>query len=647
MSSSPAIAILLIEDHPSEAQLIRELLEENPQDCYRVTHVDTLSHGLLALSRGHFQVVLLDLNLPDSLGMETLHAIREHHPQLPIVILTNLDDKELALEGVRRGAQDFLVKSVLQLNPSDFLSRSVRYAIERQRTHVQLEESQSGFRHLVEKVVDGMLVVDKAGMVRFCNPAVDEIFGRSALRVGDEFGFLVVTGQTTELDILPPGQTECRVVEMRVAEIQWEGETAYLASLRDITQRKRVEEELRRAKIAAEQANQAKSQFFAMMSHEIRTPMNAIIGMADLMSQESLTEEQSQATRVIIDSGRALLILINDILDLAKIESGEFTTQAELFSPRDLMESVYSIMQVPAERQKGLALSCRVDAKVPMAVQADYRRIRQVMINLVGNAIKFTDQGSIRIVLEMSFADAEPRLLFSVADTGIGIAADKLGAIFGIFAQADDTIYNRYGGTGLGLAISKRLVEIMRGTIWAESTPGEGSVFYFSLPAQVLELGSTGGEACPADPSKDASDRDMNRTFTGIGSETRQRLTGMPVLVVEDDPLNQLVILKMLKKIGVEPELAVNGREALQMTATKPYALVLMDVHMPEMDGISAVRLLREREAESDLPHANVVAMTAFAMEEDKQRCLDAGMDDYLCKPIRHAELINLVLRCF
>ncbi|MBF0339415.1 MAG: response regulator [Magnetococcales bacterium] len=639
-----AIAILLIEDHPAEAQLIRELLEGSLLDSFRVAHADTLRHGLQVLDQECFQLVLLDLNLPDSQGLETLHAVRVAHPRLPIVILTNLDDKALALEGVRCGAQDFLVKTVLQMDPGDFLSRSVQYAIERHRTHVQLEESQSGFRHLVEKVVDGILVVDRTGMVRFCNPAVDEIFGRRALRVGDEFGFLVVTGETTELDIVPVGRMERRVVEMRVAQIQWEGETAYLASLRDITQRKKVEEELRRAKIAAEQANQAKSRFLAMMSHEIRTPMNAIIGMADLISQERLPEDHAQAMTIIKDSGQALLTLINDILDLAKIEAGEVHMQAELFSPQDLLESVYNIMRVPAERQKGLRLACQVMPSVSRAVQADYRRIRQVLINLVGNAIKFTEQGGIRVVVEQDPAFQESRLLFSVVDSGIGIPADKLGAIFGVFVQADASIYSKYGGTGLGLAISKRLVEVMQGTLWAESTPGQGSVFCFSIPAPTLENTPTRDGLEPVQEIAPVSVAlSGSVSFSGVGLE--RRLAGIPVLMVEDDPLNQLVILKMLKKIGCSPDLAANGREALEMIMAKEYALILMDVQMPEMDGLTAVRILRERERETGRTPLKVIAMTAFAMEEDRQSCLDVGMDDFLCKPIRNHDLAEMLFR--
>ncbi|MBF0163741.1 MAG: response regulator [Magnetococcales bacterium] len=641
---SPVHAILLIEDHPAEARLIQELLHEIHATPYRVVVANSLTEGLSALDRTRFDLVLLDLNLPDSQGLETFETIRTAHHRVPIVILTNLDDKAFALEGVRRGAQDYLVKSALQLAPGDFLSRSLEYAIARQHTHVRLEESQANFLHLVECVADGILIVDQRGIVRFLNRAVQELFGKRAPRIGDEFGFVVMNGLTTELDLVPMGQLERRVVEVRVAPIVWEGENCLLASLRDITQRKRVEEELRRAKLSAEQANQAKSRFLAMMSHEIRTPMNAIIGMADLMSMERLTEELSEAMSIIKDSGHALLTLINDILDLAKIESGEMRMEEDEFSPRDLLASVRSIMHVPAERQKGLRLTCEIADSVQEAVKGDYRRIRQVLINLVGNAIKFTDRGGVRIAVAHDINHLGSWLRFSVTDTGIGIPAEKLGEIFGLFVQADHGIYQKYGGTGLGLAISKRLVEIMRGSIWAESSPGEGSIFYFTIPIHAERAPLSRHEEPPLQTFPLPTDT-RSCLPRAAPAERQKGSMNPPVLVVEDDALNQLVILKMLRKLGVTPDLAGNGREALEMIAAKRYGLVLMDVQMPEMDGLTAVKLLRQRERESRGQPLKVMAMTAFAMPEDRQSCLDAGMDDFLSKPVRNSDLAGVLTR--
>ncbi|MBF0416319.1 MAG: response regulator [Magnetococcales bacterium] len=645
MPLAPIHDILLIEDVSAQAELICEQLETGEAGPFRVTLVGTLSAGVEELERHEFDAILLDLNLPDSVGLETLDTLKRRYPRIPIVILTNLDDKTTAIQGLRQGAQDYLIKNALEMDPAEVLSRAIHYAIERNRLQLQLEASQASFRNLVEKNVDGILVVDQLGSVQFANPAVKTIFGRHSLDVGDEFGFPVAHGETTELDIVASEQEERRIVEMRVSDTLWNGKKAYLAALRDITERKREEEELQRAKIAAENANFAKSQFLAMMSHEIRTPMNAIIGMADLIDHKTPPEEHEQALTIIKESGQALLTLINDILDLAKIEAGEVNLQKDAFLLGDLMESVYSIMKTPAERQKGLKLHVAISENVPKIVTSDFRRIRQILINLVGNAVKFTDRGEIRMRVDVDASRGGDYLLFSVIDTGVGIPPDKLDTIFGNFVQADSTIYNKYGGTGLGLSISKRLVEALNGRIWVESVPGEGSSFYFSIPAPATSFAKSvvlGGDAACEPIRNVGSIADISVSDALLSGF----MSNVHVLVAEDDPINQLVILKMFKQLGVQPDLAQNGLEAVQMSGEKMYDLILMDVQMPKMDGFSAVQALREREkALGHEHHATVIAMTAFAMEEDKGRCFASGMDDYLCKPMRGRDLRNMLFR--
>ncbi len=639
--------ILVFEDHPAEADLICEVLETCESASFHVKTADTLQTGLAMLDQEGTDAILLDLNLPDSIGLDTLDHIRTAFPHIPIVILTNLDDKDLALQGLRKGAQDYLLKNVLEPGLTNFLSRALYHAIERNRLKLQLEASQSSFRSLVKKNVDGILVVDGTGRVQFFNPAIKTIFGGHEVNIGDEFGFPVASGETTELDIVPTGRAEKRIVEMRVSETIWNGDPAYLASLRDITERKKAEEELHRAKVAAESANLAKSQFLAMMSHEIRTPMNAIIGMAEMIDHLTPPEEHQEAMTIIKESGHALLTLINDILDLAKIEAGEVNLLNEVFSPTDLMESVHSIMKFPAEAQKGLRLLREIGPGLPQAVKSDHRRIRQILINLVGNAIKFTDSGNIKMSVRVDPGLGKDALLFSVADTGMGISREKLEVIFDNFVQADSNVYHRHGGTGLGLSISKRLVEIMQGRIWAESEPGNGSAFHFSIPAPAISLNH---------PTLEPAIRNQEEHLVKVHSpsvvtsSSYSRLTNifenLPILLAEDDPINQLVILKMLKRLGVKPDLAQNGREAVAMSKEKKYELILMDVQMPEMNGLAAVQAIRERERMSGhAHHATVIAMTAFAMDEDKQRCIAAGMDDYLCKPVRGSDLKSLLFR--
>ncbi|MBF0622129.1 MAG: PAS domain S-box protein [Magnetococcales bacterium] len=425
------------------------------------------------------------------------------------------------------------------------------------------------------------------------------------------------------------------------------GISGLVFTFQDATERKEIEERLNIAKEEAESANRAKSAFLATMSHEIRTPMNAIIGMADFVDATTSQEERTEAMDIIKESGQALLILINDILDLAKIESGELGIQNEVFSPRDLIESIYNIMRYSASKQNNLALERHIDSNVYPAIKGDFRRVRQILINLVGNAIKFTASGSVTINLSLApDTEAEPSLIYTVEDTGVGISQSKIDTIFESFVQADSTTQQQYGGTGLGLAISKKLVNIMGGRIWAESLLGKGSRFSFSVPAQPVDLedsinGKVTGDDYPASlpsamPSKVIS---KFHPTSDIPKDAR-------ILLAEDDPINQIVILKMFKRLGIHPTLAQDGLEVLALTAKDDYDLIFMDVQMPRMDGLTAVSRIREREKiDKNHHHTTVIALTAYALEGDQERCLGAGMDDYLCKPVRGSDLHSTLYR--
>ncbi len=399
----------------------------------------------------------------------------------------------------------------------------------------------------------------------------------------------------------------------------------------------------------AEASNRAKSAFLATMSHEIRTPMNAIIGMADFVDGSTSEEERIEAMTVIRESGRALLTLINDILDLAKIESGEFGLLTEVFLPRDLVESVRNIMHYPATVQKKLGLEVQVDDDVPDAVHGDFRRIRQILINLIGNAIKFTETGHIILSVKVDFIREDKTvLLFSIRDTGIGIPENRLEAIFDRFVQADATTNRRFGGTGLGLSICQRLIDIMGGKIWVESAEGRGSTFFFTVPLERVAIDDDGpnaplnGDAAPSV----SMDRPRHRQPQGVTGDKCVLPPGAAILLAEDDPVNQVVFMKMFKRLGLRPDLVQNGLEALESMQRKPYDLVFMDIQMPKMDGLTAARLLRDREKGEDHEHrTTIIALTAFALEGDEQTCLAAGMNDYLCKPITSQDLRRVLQR--
>lgn len=570
-------------------------------------------------------------------------------------MLAEIERHERALADARTELEERVVERTRELQ---------KEIAERERAESTVRESERQYRTLFNSIADPVLVVDQpTHRILDCNDTAQKVYGysREEMQVMTPFDLhpqeewervaLCIDRKSEGKDVythLTKAGDRIRV-SLHSEEIEYGGRPAWLTLVRDVTEQVRAAEELRAAMEAAEAASRAKTEFLATMSHEIRTPLNGIMGMLELLLATDLTAHQQELAQVAFESATGLLVIINDILDLAKIEAGKLTIAA---APFDLSAAIQDVAKLfaPKAREKGLDLWVHYSPDAPRWVIGDAARIRQVVMNLLGNALKFTDKGSVGVQVTKEAASlagefgrasssggaAPPvaHIRITVSDTGVGIAAEKLGHIFEKFSQADETTTRRYGGTGLGLAICRQLVELMGGQIGVNSRVGEGSTFWVVLPLPLAQA--------PSAAQLQGSD-----VGSGAPSASEIVCAGQPplrVLLVEDNVINQRVAVQMLKRLGHHVEVVAGGREAVERIKQAAYDLVLMDCQMPEMDGYEAARLIRQWEAQQgSVRHLPIIALTAHALAGDRERCLAAGMDGYLAKPIRLEALQRVI----
>lgn len=515
---------------------------------------------------------------------------------------------------------------------------SAREITERKRAELALRESEQRFRTLAEKAPVGIFQTDIAGMANYMNNRWGEIAGidiRLAMGQGwsgaifpdDQpkmfFAWAKALESQKEFDEIFRLQNPVgiRWVRGRATPLFNENKklTGYIGTINDITEIKEAEQKLVEAKEKAEEATHAKSQFLSMMSHEIRTPMNAVIGLSNLLLQENPRPDQLESMRLLKFSGENLLTIINDILDFSKIEAGKITLEKIDFDLYELMSNIQQMLE-PRAREKGYEIKFIYDDTLPMVVKGDPVRISQIVTNLLSNAVKFTESGSVELSIKREKVAREDKIRFSVRDSGIGIAPEKVKMIFESFSQANSDTTRKFGGTGLGLSITKRLLHLMSSEIEVQSELGKGSLFAFTLRMEEGKLQKTEGAA------QGLTDNDLS------GKKIK-------VLLVEDNRINQVVASNFLRKWNIDVDFANHGEEALEMIQSKAYQLVLMDLQMPEMDGYEATRKIRSIDRDPYFSKVPIIALTASAMMDIKDKVISMGMTDFLSKPFLPEEL--------
>ncbi|GBO56111.1 two-component hybrid sensor and regulator [Pseudanabaena sp. lw0831] len=648
-------SVLVIDDEADNFDVIETILSD--QD-YQLHYAASGKDAIAYLDTFQPDLILLDVMMPVMDGIEVCRSIKAlpKWQAVPIIMVTALNTKEDLARCLNAGANDFISKP---LNSLEFRAR-VSSMLRIKEQHDRLERANALIHAQLEASLEGIIAVDEQGRLVAYNQKMCEICDIKAI---------ATTTKPQELPLLqaasfPPAITQIleetydepeQVThgELLINELTYEYFSSSVTSpngrfwgfvwrFRDITDRKNYEINLQESKEVAESALRVKSDFLAMMSHEIRTPINGVLGMTELLATTSLDQEQNKFVQSIQTSGEILLTVINDILDFSKLESQKLLFENLPIDLHGMIADTCTLLSQQAET-KGIELNYHIDPKAPTYILGDPIRLRQILLNLANNAVKFTHTGAVRLSVSPFISpqvqsEGELTLLFEVQDSGIGLSPEQIQKLFQPFTQASIATARQYGGTGLGLAICQKLVQMMGGHIWAESSLGKGSTFSFTLPVSVTN----------------------ERPQIMIPFERRTMLrqvqppnialaTQLPlnILVAEDNLINQEMVLAMLSKMGYTPTIVNDGVEAIDALKNNAFDIVFLDVQMPRLNGLEAANcIVQDWSKISTSPsRPTLIAMTASAMQGDREMCLDAGMDDYISKPVSFDTLQRIIKR--
>lgn len=644
------LKILSIDDDEIDSMALKRSISQSGIIA-EVDSAYSAKEGLEKILSSQYNLIFLDYLMPDANGISFLRKLRDHGVDTPVIFITSQGDEKIASQAMLGGASDYIPKTLLT---PDGISQSIRNALKLYESLLLRRKSENELKVNARRLSEAqklakigsweinlmdeqdfyyseellnILEVDKRETLFFdyfkscIQPEDIRLFKKNITTVRNSNSTMQFVRRITS------GKGTVKYVKEYLKCLKDENDRPckILGTIQDITEQREIELQLIQAKELAEQSVRIKEQFLANMSHEIRTPMNGIIGFANILEDTKLDASQRQNVRSIKSAGENLMVIINDILDFSKIEANKMTFEAVNFSLSRSVNSVIELLE-PKAKEKKIKLLCEIDSDINNFLIGDPTRLSQILINLVGNAIKFTERGYVEIfVSQLNETEAETILEFSVIDTGIGIDSNKLHTIFESFNQASNDTTRKYGGTGLGLTITKKLIDLQGGHLKVKSELSKGSEFSFIIKYK------KGAEVATVKKIKESAQ--LSPDF----------LKNINILLAEDHDLNQLLAITIFEKWNKKIDIAENGRIALEKIQKNDYDIVLMDIQMPEMDGHDVTRYIRKHFG--DKANIPIIALTAHATLGEEKRCLDAGMNDYLSKPFDSFKLLEKIYK--